>query len=93
MCFLSDHYESIQDELERRREECLQLRAVLANQSEDLKSVVALDSYRGNMDRLNEDGELLMAFETQKKLIRSAICGPTTVMARRSNGNSCSQAT
>ncbi|KAM7314396.1 unconventional myosin-Va [Ixodes scapularis] len=67
---LMNHYESIQDELERRREECLQLRAVLANQSEDLKSVVALDSYRGNMDRLNEDGELLMAFETQKKLIR-----------------------
>ncbi|KAH8024112.1 hypothetical protein HPB51_021733 [Rhipicephalus microplus] len=68
---LMAHYESIQDELERRREECLQLRAVLANQNEDLKSVVALDSYRGNLDLVNEDGELLMAFETQKKLIRS----------------------
>lgn len=67
---LMTHYESIQDELERRREECLQLRAVLANQNEDLKSVVALDSYRGNLDLVNEDGELLMAFETQKKLIR-----------------------
>lgn len=67
---LMNHYECIQDELERRREECLQLRAVLANQSEDLKSVVALDSYRGNLDLVNEDGELLMAFETQKKLIR-----------------------
>lgn len=67
---LMAHYESIQDELERRREECLQLRAVLANQNEDLKSVVALDSYRGNLDLVNEDGELLMAFETQKKLIR-----------------------
>ncbi|XP_064471543.1 unconventional myosin-Va-like isoform X2 [Ornithodoros turicata] len=64
------HYESIQDELERRREECLQLRAALANQSEDTKSMVSLDSYRGNLELVNEDGELLMAFETQKQLIR-----------------------
>lgn len=67
---LMKHYESIQDELERRREECLQLRAALTSQSEDVKSVVSLDSYRGNLEMVNEDGELLMAFETQKQLIR-----------------------
>ncbi|XP_022250756.1 unconventional myosin-Va-like isoform X1 [Limulus polyphemus] len=66
---LMDQMQALQDELERRREECIQLRSILANQREDLKSS-AYDSYSSDVDIINEDGELLMAFETQKKLIR-----------------------
>ncbi|XP_067139175.1 unconventional myosin-Va-like isoform X3 [Centruroides vittatus] len=66
---IMDQFESLQEELERRREECLQLRTILANQSLDIKTVTR-NAYNDNVELINEDGELLMAFETQKKLIR-----------------------
>ncbi|GAB6032023.1 myosin I [Chamberlinius hualienensis] len=66
---LLNQFTTLQDELERRRDECIQLRTILANKSQDMKRV-ASDSYGGEVDIINEDGELLMAFETQKKLIR-----------------------
>lgn len=62
-------FHAMQDELERRRDECIQLRTVLANKSQDMKHI-AHDSYSGDVDLINEDGELLMAFASQKKLIR-----------------------
>lgn len=64
-----DQFSALQDELERRRDECIQLRTILANSSQGMKQV-AQDSYGGEVEIINEDGELLMAFETQKKLIR-----------------------
>lgn len=66
---LLNQFSALQDELERRRDECIQLRTILANKSQDMKQV-ARDSYGGEVDIINEDGELLMAFETQKKLTR-----------------------
>ena len=69
MIVMLDQFSALQDELERRRDECIQLRTILANKSQGMKQV-ARESYCGEVDIINEDGELLMAFETQKKLIR-----------------------
>ena len=61
--------EAMSTELARRREECLQLRTVLASMSR--QSLKGADK-RGGMDtsveNLNEDGELEMAYKTQKDL-------------------------
>ncbi|XP_013411638.1 unconventional myosin-Va-like [Lingula anatina] len=64
-----DQFEAMADELERRREECIQLRALLVNRSRD-QSSVAKENYEGDVDRLNEDGELAMAYKTQKELLK-----------------------
>lgn len=56
-------------ELDRRREECIQLHSVLANQTKGLKSV-ASNNYSSHVDIINEDGELVLAFEAQKKINR-----------------------
>jgi len=61
--------EASQLELDRRREECIQLHSVLANQTQGLKSV-ANNNYSSNVDIINEDGELVLAFEAQKKINR-----------------------
>ncbi|XP_071452238.1 unconventional myosin-Va isoform X1 [Hetaerina americana] len=66
---LMDQFVALQEELERRREECVQLRGVLANQTQGIKSV-ANASYGSDVDIINEDGELVMAFEAQKKINR-----------------------
>ncbi|GIZ04248.1 putative myosin class i heavy chain, partial [Caerostris extrusa] len=58
-------FEALQEELERRREECIQLRTILADRNLPLQM-----SNRSGAELINEDGELLMAFETQKVLIR-----------------------
>ena len=52
------------DELNRRREECIQLRTLLATRSKGLggPSVAPEEAYS------NEDGELEMAYKTQKDL-------------------------
>ncbi|XP_063217828.1 unconventional myosin-Va isoform X2 [Bacillus rossius redtenbacheri] len=60
--------EASQEELSRRRDECVQLHAVLANQTRGLKSVAS--NYSSNVDIINEDGELMLAFEAQKKINR-----------------------
>ncbi|PSN35591.1 Unconventional myosin-Va [Blattella germanica] len=61
--------EASQLELDRRREECIQLHSVLANQTKGLKSV-ASNNYSSHVDIINEDGELVLAFEAQKKINR-----------------------
>lgn len=63
---LLDQFEAMQEELERRREECIQLRTILA----DRHLPVDPPPYASHTELINEDGELLMAFETQKTLIR-----------------------
>lgn len=60
------------DELERRREECLQLRAMLA-ESSITTHAIAKESYGGIDDIVNEDNELAMAYRTQKELNRFVI--------------------
>jgi myosin-5 len=42
---------------------------VLANQTKGLKSV-ASNNYSSHIDIINEDGELVLAFEAQKKINR-----------------------
>lgn len=65
----SEQLETSQLELDRRREECIQLHSVLANQTKGLKSV-ASNNYSSHIDIINEDGELVLAFEAQKKINR-----------------------
>ncbi|XP_059173032.1 unconventional myosin-Va-like [Physella acuta] len=62
-------FEAMTDELDRRREECLQLKAMLADRTITTHSI-ARESYGGNDNLVNEDNELEMAYRTQKDLNR-----------------------
>lgn len=65
-------FEALQAELVRLREECVQLRGVLANQTRGLKSIASTNYAVADVDMslINEDGELVLAFEAQKKINR-----------------------
>lgn len=65
----SEQFTAMSDELERRREECLQLRAMLAEKSITTHAI-AKESYGGMDDIVNEDNELALAYRTQKELNR-----------------------
>lgn len=54
------------------RDECVQLRSVLANQTQGLKSIASTNYAAQDMDMslINEDGELVLAFEALKKINR-----------------------
>ena len=70
---LPDQYEAMTDELGRRREECIQLRTLLATRSRSMAGMggmgpVADEPYGGDNALVNEDGELEMAYKTQKDL-------------------------
>lgn len=75
---LMNQFEAMSDELDRRREECIQLRTVLANTTlgQLTTNDQTLNGSRLNGSRMNggepfvEDNEILMAFETQKRIIR-----------------------
>ncbi|XP_025081332.1 unconventional myosin-Va-like isoform X4 [Pomacea canaliculata] len=69
LAFYKDQFEAMTDELERRREECLQLRAMMADRMITMHSI-AKESYGGQDDIVNEDNELEMAYKTQKDLNR-----------------------
>lgn len=60
---LSRQTDALTEELVRRREECIQLRCVLATQTQHLE-------YANEGQLINEDGELVMALEAQKKINR-----------------------
>jgi myosin V len=60
---LSRQTDALTEELIRRREECIQLRCVLATQTQHLE-------YANEGELINEDGELVMALESQKKINR-----------------------
>ncbi|XP_052757132.1 unconventional myosin-Va isoform X2 [Galleria mellonella] len=59
----------MQKELDRRRDECVQLKSVLTNQTVNLKSL-ASSNYGSDVDIINEDGELATAYEAQKGINR-----------------------
>ncbi|XP_015519328.2 unconventional myosin-Va isoform X1 [Neodiprion lecontei] len=65
---LLDQFDVLQEELKRRRDECIQLRSVLADQTRKMKSLGS--NYGRDVDIINEDGELVLAFEAQKKINR-----------------------
>jgi len=69
--FFADQLSALQAELDRRREECIQLRSVLANQTAGIKNVASFN-YSRDVDIINEDGELVLAFEAQKRINRYA---------------------
>lgn len=54
-------------EQERRREECLQLHRVLADHIHKMRD---LSNYNCDVDIINENDELVLAFEMQKKINR-----------------------
>lgn len=60
--YFPDQVEALNEELVRRREECVHLRTVLASNAHSSK-----DGDR-ETSLLNEDGELEMAYKTQKDL-------------------------
>ncbi|XP_022816864.1 unconventional myosin-Va isoform X1 [Spodoptera litura] len=69
----------MQKELDRRRDECIQLKSVLTNQKpwfQALKNVtvnlksLASSNYGSDVDIINEDGELATAYEAQKGINR-----------------------
>lgn len=62
---LNEVIKSFQEELSRKSEEIVQLKSVLANQSDSMKSMVS-NSRLG--EYINEDGELALAYETQKTI-------------------------
>ncbi|KAF5304697.1 hypothetical protein FQA39_LY09474 [Lamprigera yunnana] len=62
--YLSSLIKDLQLEIERRGEEIIQLKNVLANQTDNMKSMVNYPSKTG--EYINEDGELALAYETQK---------------------------
>ncbi|XP_039747644.1 unconventional myosin-Va [Pararge aegeria] len=59
----------MQDELDRRRDECIQLKSVLTHQTSNLKSL-ATSNYGSDVDIINEDGELASAYQAQKGINR-----------------------
>lgn len=65
----TDQFEAMQDELERRREECILLKTILADRDHPVNP-----SFTSHTELINEDGELLMAYETQKTLTRFLFC-------------------
>lgn len=64
---LLEQFGIMQEELDRRREEIVQLRGVLATQTANLKTI-SQANYGRDVDLVNEDGELVLAYETQKKI-------------------------
>ncbi|XP_050306397.1 unconventional myosin-Va [Anthonomus grandis grandis] len=63
---LHEHLQQMQIELDRRSEEVVQLKSVLANQTDNMKSIVNSNNHMGAY--INEDGELALAYETQKTI-------------------------
>lgn len=66
---LLSQFKALELELERRREECIQLHTVLSDKTSGMKNI-AQSSYGKDVDIMNEDGELVLAFEAQKKINR-----------------------
>ncbi|KAF6027871.1 Myo5 [Bugula neritina] len=64
-----DQFTALNEELSRRREECIQLKSLLASRTKD-SIETAKESYGGNAEILNEDGELASAYQTLKDVNR-----------------------
>lgn len=62
-------YDALQEELKRRRDECIQLRAVLAQQSQSLRSLGSTN-LKNEIDINSDNEELVEAFQAQKLVNR-----------------------
>lgn len=65
---VQDQYHAIQEELTRRRDECVQLKTVLAEQSQSMKSLNAT-SFRNDV-AMQDSAEILEAYQAQKLVNR-----------------------
>ncbi|XP_049955336.1 unconventional myosin-Va-like [Schistocerca serialis cubense] len=65
----AEQYNRLQLEVDRWREECIQLHSILAEQTEGLKNVASIN-YGSHVHLKNEVVELVLAFEAQKKINR-----------------------
>ncbi|XP_040174069.1 unconventional myosin-Va isoform X1 [Anopheles arabiensis] len=63
-------YGALQEELKRRREECISLKAVLAQQSQSLRSLGQTANGAETSLRIHDEGELMEAFQAQKLVNR-----------------------
>ncbi|XP_055602318.1 unconventional myosin-Va isoform X2 [Uranotaenia lowii] len=65
-------YNALQEELRRRRDECISLKAVLAQQSQSLRSLgqFGLNPNGDNSLRIHDEVELMEAFQAQKLVNR-----------------------
>uniref|UniRef100_A0A182NJ12 Myosin motor domain-containing protein n=1 Tax=Anopheles dirus TaxID=7168 RepID=A0A182NJ12_9DIPT len=63
-------YGALQEELKRRREECISLKAVLAQQSQSLRSLGQTNANGETSLRIHDEGELMEAFQAQKLVNR-----------------------
>ncbi|KRT84142.1 Myosin head, partial [Oryctes borbonicus] len=63
---LKEQNRTLYEELERRSDEIVQLKGVLAEQTNNMKTLVGSRSRTG--EYINEDGELALAYETQKTI-------------------------
>ncbi|XP_049955345.1 unconventional myosin-Va-like [Schistocerca serialis cubense] len=66
---LLKQYIQLQLEVDRWREECIQLHSILAKQTEGLENVASIN-YGSHVHLINEVVELVLAFEAQKKINR-----------------------
>ncbi|XP_049955343.1 unconventional myosin-Va-like [Schistocerca serialis cubense] len=66
---LLKQYIQLQLEVDRWREECIQLHSILAKQTEGLKNVASIN-YGSHVHLINEVVQLVLAFEAQKKINR-----------------------
>lgn len=62
---LVDQFEKIQEELDRKCDEIIQLKAIIATQTANFKTITSATIAHNS---LNEDGELVLAYDTQKKI-------------------------
>ena len=57
----------MREELDRRRDECIQLRTLMATKAKGVEAL-SKEYYGGDATIVNEDGELEMAYKSQKDL-------------------------
>jgi len=65
---ISDQYEAMKEECKQRQNECVRLRTLLATKMNELSSVSGESFQVDSNNLINEDGELEMAYKTQRDL-------------------------
>ncbi|GAB0095574.1 unconventional myosin-Va [Sergentomyia squamirostris] len=80
---LEAHYDALQEELKRRRDECVQLKVVLSEQSQSLRALGGT-SMRNGSDRVQDGNELIEAFQAQK-LVNRQLESELTALTEENN--------
>jgi myosin V len=78
------HYNAVLDELTRRREECIQLKAVLSQQSQSIKLLGQQPLKKRESDRMHDENELQEAFSAQK-LVNRQLESELTALIQENN--------